>query len=271
MFLTRWLFVALVLPFLASCSVPPLSSEPQAGGPTVPQITNNINCELASIIAYNPSHNFPEFLRKYGNPRVDPTIIDPRIIERVAADPLPITPPQGQVDPGAKRNLYDLIPLLQDNHFVAAVSLTLDTSDSEGVYPSLSWIHPFNTAATYTRTLGLGGNLNGSQERNIAFSYSIDLANIADGCDRQMGANGIGGLSGSLELADIIADGLTGLEETKLVNVYSSGGPTRPAFDAYLRKMSLGLTSTANPDDSFPKTSDEFLQHLRKCELCTVE
>ena len=51
-----------------------------------------------------------------------------------------------------------------------------------------------------------------------------------------MGANGIGGLSGSLELADIIADGLTGLEETKLVNVYSSGGPTRPAFDAYLRK-----------------------------------
>jgi hypothetical protein len=205
------------LGFLPCCSgVPPLSSEP-GRGPSVRQIVNHINCELASIIASNPSNKVKPPLKYYGP-------IDPTIIEREAYD----------------SNLRYLIPFLQEYHFVASVLMTLDTSDTAGIYPSASFIHPFTSSLS--AAMGLGGQLNGSQERNVTFGYSIDLANVGDGCFlRDITEPGVG-LAGSLSLGDIIADGLSGLQATENVNVYTSGGPTRPAFDAVLSKMTLGFT-----------------------------
>jgi hypothetical protein len=214
------LAILLAAPFLTQCSsVPSLQSEP-GNGPSVRQIVNHINCELASIIASNPSakRQFAAFKRQYRGP------VDQKIEEREAADP----------------KLKKLLPLLQEDHFVASVLLTLDTMDTQGVYPSASFIHPFTSA--FSRTWGVGANLNGTQERNVTFGYSIDLANVGQGCSPEILTAEDSGVSGSLELADIVADGLSGLDSAQTVNVYNSGGPTMPAFDAALNDLALGLT-----------------------------
>ncbi len=214
------LAILLATPFLTHCSsVPELTSEP-GNGPSVRQIVNHINCELASIIASNPSvkRQFAVFKKQYRGPA------DQKIEEREAADP----------------KLKKLLPYLQEDHFVASVLLTLDTTDTQGVYPSASFIHPFTTA--FNRTWGLGANLNGTQERNVTFGYSIDLANAGQGCSPEVLSPEDAGVSGTLGLADIVADGLTGIDSSQKVNVYSSGGPVMPAFDAVLNDLGLGLT-----------------------------
>jgi hypothetical protein len=211
----RLIAVVSLLWLLTCCSeVPPLTSEPRLG-PSVPQIANHINCELASIIASNPSTKKP--LTYYGP-------IDPIIEQREAFD----------------GSLRYLIPHLQDDHFVASVLLTLDTTDTEGLFPSASFIHPFTTM--FNKALGVGGQLSGSQERNVTVGYSIDLANVGDGCIPWETIGPKWPLNGNLRLGDIIADGLTGLDATSRVNVYSSGGPTRPAFDATLGQMKLAFS-----------------------------
>jgi hypothetical protein len=221
---------ALFLVVLSSCSnVPPLTSQP-GHGPSVRQIVNHINCELASIIASNPS------TKSNIKPLKFPGLVDSRILEREAFD----------------SKLRSLLPYLQEYHFVTSVLLTLDTSDTEGFFPAFSFIHPFTTS--FNRTIGLGGQLSGSQERNITLGYSIDLANVGDGCFPSEIKEPEQGVAGSLGLGDIVADGLTGLDATKRVNVYSSGGPTRPAFDAALSQMILGFT--CNPDPCSPPLSD---------------
>jgi hypothetical protein len=217
------LVCSLSLGFLACCSVPELTSEP-GRGPSVRQILNHINCELASIIASNPSKNKDIKPLKYYGP------IDPTIEERQVFDPA----------------LRGLIPYLQENHFVASVLLTLDTTDTEGVFPTASFI------INPTVTVGLGAQVNGLQERNVSFGYSIDLANVADGCYPWEIYGAPTGLNGNLRLGDIIADGLTGLDATNRVNVYSSGGPTRPAFDAAMNQMKLGFTCSTSSDAVCP-------------------
>jgi hypothetical protein len=214
------LAILLATPFLTYCSsVPGLQSEP-GSGPSVRQIVNHINCELASIIASNPSvkKQFAAFKSQYRGPT------DQKIEEREAADP----------------KLKKLLPLLQEDHFVASVLLTLDTTDTQGIYPAASFIQPIGTA--FSRTLSVGANLNGTQERNVTFGYSIDLANVGRGCSPEKLSPDDSGVNGTLELADIVADGLAGLDSTEQVNVYNSGGPMMPAFDALLNDLDLGLT-----------------------------
>jgi hypothetical protein len=214
-----FLLAVLAAPFLLQCSgVPPLATEP-GKGPSVRQIVNHINCELASIIAANPSNNsrFANFKRQYQGP------VDERIEEREAAD----------------GKLKRLLPHLQEDHFVASVLLTMDTTDSEGVYPNVSFIQPITSSLN--RSLGIGASVSGSQQRNVSFGYSIDLANVAEGCRQEKISGDETGITGTLSLADVIADGLTGLDSTERVNVYNSGGPVRPAFDAYLHDMDMAL------------------------------
>jgi hypothetical protein len=208
---TRLAVTALVC-FLACCSeIPTLITEPGMG-PPVRLVVNHINCELASIIASNP-YRGPGLL-KYNGP------VDPVILEREAADP----------------ELRRLLPRLQYFHFVTSVLLTIDTTDTEGIFPSASFILP-------TSTIGVGGQWNGSQERNVQVAYSIDLAKIGEGCDHRYLIGPDSYLNGSLRLGDIVADGLTALDATSEVNAYSSGGPTTPAFDATIDEpMMLTLT-----------------------------
>jgi hypothetical protein len=219
---SRSIAAVLSLGLLTCCSeVPPLASEP-GRGPSVAQIANHINCELASIVAFNPSTTKSSRPLNYYGP------VDRIIAEREAFD----------------TNLINLLPHLQDDHFVASVLLTLDTADTEGFFPSATYIHPFTASFNYA--LGLGGQVSGSQERNITVGYSIDLANVGDGCFPEKLTGPAGPLNGNLRLGDIIADGLTGLDATSQVNVYSSGGPTRPAFDATLGHMKLSFTCSTS-------------------------
>ena len=132
---------------------------------------------------------------------------------------------------------------------MASALLTLDTTDTEGLFPSATFIHPFTTS--FNRAFELGGQINGSQERNVTVGYSIDLANVGDGCFRREPMDPEGALDGNLRLGDIIADGLTGLDATNKVNIYGAGGPTLPAFDATLDPpLNLAFKCSVSPADS---------------------
>jgi len=147
---------------------------------------------------------------------------DPVILEREAAD----------------ARLRKLLPKLQYYHFVASALLTIDTADAEGIFPSAAYLLP-------TSTINVGGQWSGTQERNVQVAYSIDLAQIGKGCNRQALIGPDSYLNGSLRLGDIVADGLIALDATKDVNAYSSGGPITPAFDATIddsHPMELRLT-----------------------------
>ena len=150
--------------------------------------------------------------------------LDTRLSGRVNADP----------------SLGPLLPYLSQYHFVATGQLTLEVTDTEGLNASLSYIVPYSTSTNRTWTLGFPV-LNGTQDRSLNVSYSVDLAKLSRNDWRQTYckpphkpsiatsiAEGIGfsgGIAGDLGLADIIADGLTALNATATENVYGSSGP----------------------------------------------
>jgi hypothetical protein len=221
-------FVLLVIAsaaLTAGCSahLPALETAP-GNGPTVSDIVDHINCELASIVNAKPVESAVTNTENV------------RLIDRAAAD----------------KNFARLLPRLTYDHFVASVLMSLDVSDTESVSPSLSFITPYNASGSFNRVLGIGGSLSGTQERNVSLGYSIDLANLQDTRDGQghivryvdshhcnilsddvtivnnVNPSGSVGLAGDLGLADIVADGLIGLDKSKDVNVYGSGGPINP-------------------------------------------
>jgi hypothetical protein len=212
---------ALSAAFVASC-VPPLDTQ---DGPTprLTSIVNHINCELAAIVAarFEPSSRRPHL--------VPPSN---RVIYREASDP----------------KIPALLGALEKYHFVASVSLTLDVADTEGISPFLNFIQPLTSS--FNRTLGVGGQLTGSQERNMTFSYSIDMANVSRGCDPLLASAPGVGINGDLGLADIVIDGLEGLGAIQYVNIYGAGGPTRPPFNATVEDLKLGLTCDPGPGPS---------------------
>lgn len=166
---------------------------------------------------------------------------------------------------------------LYDENFVATVDLTLTLTRSEAFNPSLNYVNPLTatgglinpiiytanqskgltaTTATYNRTLALGLQLNGSQDRNLDLNYLIDLKRLIDhyapngritpsaktlncGTEAQSDAQQAGlpdnvtptgaRLHGDLRLNEVLEDGLLGLQETRLYNVYGTAGPTRAA------------------------------------------
>jgi hypothetical protein len=189
------------------CSVPSLKSSPERG-PTVVDIVNHINCELARIVnRRNERINQWIDASRSSNPPVDLKL-----------------------------------DYLTTYHFVASVLVTLDALDSEALTPSVNFITPFNMMGSFNRTWSVGGNLSGSQERNIQFGYSIDLAELSDldenkqlkpvssidkYCRGPLGVAGkdSGALTGDLGLTDIVVDGLLGLDASKDVNLYGNSGP----------------------------------------------
>jgi uncharacterized membrane protein YgcG len=194
---------------ITNCSVPPLKSQLE-GGPTVQDVVQHINCELAPIVWLSKTD-----LRVIDRMEPDLSVPLGRVVARIQAD----------------HRFYWLLRRLTKDHFVASVLMTLDVLDSEGLNPSLNFIHPLpgtSSSSMNNFTLAIGGSLTGSQERNISLGYSIDLEHVADPC-KPLRSNGApGGLTGDLGLTDIVVDGLLGLQAASRVNIYSSAGPTVP-------------------------------------------
>jgi hypothetical protein len=207
--------LTLLLALLSDCSnVPDLATTPSEG-PTIYTVVNHINCELAFIVDASPDGPI--------NPA------NRRIVEYA----------EKSNDP----DIWHKLRLLRHFHFVASVLLTLDVSNNEGIAPSLTFIQPL--AAAFSRTLSVGGSVTATQERNKSFSYSVDLANVEKGCDLRRPPPTIG-IDGEFGLADLVIEGLNGLGASQNVNLYGSGGPVTPAFDASA-SANLELTWTCPP------------------------
>jgi hypothetical protein len=121
--------------------------------------------------------------------------------------------------------LTDASKLLLNAHFVASVQLTLEVTDVQGFTPSLT----FQNAIMGHHTGSVGGQLNGTQDRNISLNYAVDLAELAqlktNPCDGSSWESTQSGVQGDLGLADIVADGLIALSHSESTNLYSSTGP----------------------------------------------
>jgi hypothetical protein len=204
---------------LAGCQnhLPPLEEGADSPRPKVTDAIDEIQCELATIVNTR--------IAKTGTPQ------DP-IYKFVDSDNATIKQ-RATTDP----NLAGLIQHLIDDHFVASAQLTLEVTDTEGLTPSLSFM---NTAATWS--VGIGGQLNGTEDRSLNVNYVIDLASLQDASYRSKycgvsdsvlpvpGAAGgpVPTIAGDLGLGDIVADGLTAVDESKAYNLYSGSGPTPP-------------------------------------------
>jgi hypothetical protein len=186
------------------------------------------------------------------------------------------TPRGGVILTAAQNTRHELWQRLRDQNFVATVDFTLTATNSEGLNPSVSWITPLTSAgkfisaipstpgnggqtagttlATYNRTLAVGIQANGTQDRNFDLTYLIDLRRLYEAVqeeveDRRAAASdhkrypdvlpgeicadpGTGSdtsLDGNLALAETIDFGLEGLDKGKNFE-YGAGGPVpKPA------------------------------------------
>ena len=103
----------------------------------------------------------------------------------------------------------------------------------------------------FNSTFTVGASASGTQERNIGLSYSIDLEKVANQCLPIAGP--VMGLAGDLGLADIVLDGINGLNVAKNVNIYGSSGPTIPTFTSDNGSWTLnGTAIIPNPDADKP-------------------
>jgi hypothetical protein len=101
----------------------------------------------------------------------------------------------------------DLGPLMT-GQFVATADLTLDVTDKDDVNPSLSFIHPLNTANT-NFTLGVSGQYSREQHRNLHLTFAVLVEPNAPGskiCD-QRGTIGTR-LEGNLGIKEIMKAGV---------------------------------------------------------------
>lgn len=212
---------------VSGCSLPLLESQGE-GGPTVTDIVEHINCELADIVKLKDTPReqiermIPNTSTSYG-----------RLVAEIQANPW---------------KYKDLLRHLTEDHFVASVSMILDVINAQALNPSLSFITPINNSTMFNRSFGVGGSLTGTQERNITLNYSVDLDHVAKQC--RPSERVAAGLTGDLGLADIVVDGLLGLEASNKVNIYTSTGPTAPPPKSYQLTrwhMTLDFSTSEKP------------------------
>lgn len=89
-------------------------------------------------------------------------------------------------------------------HYFAAVNLTLEVTNNQGVNPSLNYITPYRSVGTGL-TQSLGFQLTATQHRTFNLAYTIDLSKPSDeqGCAAQKVK-----LQGTLGLKGIVEAGL---------------------------------------------------------------
>jgi hypothetical protein len=194
--------------------LPSLNTAPQHAAPKAQDVVNHIACEIGVAMNYTDSTL---------------TGVDASLTKRIAA--------RVSGDPRIKGWLSELAQY----HFVATAQISLEVTDTEGLTPSLQYL---NNAATLT--IGLGGQISGTQDRSLTLNYAIDLSELTVAKTKEYcasfegappGAAGLGAVSysgkaiaGDLGLADIIADGLMSLHATETSNVYGSSGPVPPVL-----------------------------------------
>lgn len=212
MYLTHQLaFTTCSFLLLVGCQghLPPLETAPKDNGPKTADVIQHVECELASVVNYDGST-----ATKGDNAR---------LADRIAHN----------------SELVALLGNVRKYHFVATAQISLEVTDTEGFNPSLSYLN-----ASGALTVGLGGQLSGTQDRSLTINYAIDLNNLyrADYRTKYCGRSQIllrdksdsmaqrVALGGDLGLADIISDGLIGLNISAGNNVYGSSGPIQPAI-----------------------------------------
>jgi hypothetical protein len=140
--------------------------------------------------------------------------------------------------------------------FVASVDLTLKVSENAAFGPSLNFITPY-TAAQTNFTAAVGGELNGTRDRDMEFSFALDFAKLDEkGCPSAGDALQGDALQGDLGLGDIVKAGLASINTTQTYNIYGSSGPS-PAVQAAIVKL-----STARTDLTADKRAHELLSPL---------
>ena len=185
---------------LTACQthLPELETAPNGVGPKTADIINHIACEIGTVVNYKTT---------------DPdSPLNARIRQRVGGT-----------------QVGDWLHELRDYHFVATAQVSVEVTDNEGVTPSLNYLNKSGSL-----TVGLGGQLSGTQDRSLTLNYAIDLHDLTperfkaycaapnDGTETKVAkALGLAGtISGDLGLADIIADGLIALHTSEDTNIY---------------------------------------------------
>jgi hypothetical protein len=172
------------------------------------------------------------------------------------------TPRKDVVLSSAQSARHALWQKLSEENFVATVDFTLTATNTEGFNPSLNWVTPLTsgghfisaipstdmspTSAMYNRTLAVGVQASGTQDRNFDLTYLLDLERLYEAVQKDVLAGNQAkpddhyvalskicerpevdshtGLEGSLELAETIDFGLEGLKSGEKFN-YGAEGP----------------------------------------------
>jgi hypothetical protein len=193
---------------------------------------------------------------------------------------------------------------LYDENFVATVDFTLTATNTEGFDPSVSWVTPLtsqghfisavpstaanggsttgSTMATYNRTLAVGIQANGSQDRNFDLTYVIDLHRLYEAVQQEVkdqetaankhltyryvplseictepGTASATSLDGDLDLPETIDFGLQGLNKGRKFEYGAEGPVPRPTARANAAKKEnkearIGAAAPAQPSPESP-------------------
>ena len=255
-------------------NLPPVETAPNTPGPRMSDIVDHIRCELATVVnspdefyatgrhidrPVDPLAISPEktLLSVSSGTAKD---VQQRIIEGAKNPTGPLAESDTRREDAESNNrIFDLLTYIKKYHMVASVSLTLDALDSEGLNPSLNFMAPSIGGVASTKpTWTIGPQLSGTQEKTLTVSFPVDMAQLygndvgdkglitmvqndykvkyclqpTDNIDPNKVTNT--GVSGNLGLADIIVDGMIGLDHSGESNLYSSAGITSPVIARHI-------------------------------------
>lgn len=157
MFATRWFVLFSSIFLTGACGLPPLDliEDPSVkiapSGPPVAAILANIKCELWQ--AANDTNELPYYLDVPG---------------------LPLHPPSQHPSPDRTFNLRNLFSEIE---YVAELKLTLETTDSGALNPSVNFIQPLSVVNT-NLTTAIGGQVYNSTDRIFDLYQSIDFQRL---------------------------------------------------------------------------------------------
>jgi hypothetical protein len=157
MFATRWIALFGAAYFVGCCGLPPLTlTEDQPlqiapSGPSVAAVLANIKCELWE--AANDEQELPYYEDAVG---------------------LPMHPPSRHPSP---KRAFTLKNLFSEIEYIAELKLTLETTDSGALNPSVNIIQPLKVANT-NFTTAIGGQVFSSNDRIFDLYQSIDFQRL---------------------------------------------------------------------------------------------
>lgn len=136
---------------------------------------------------------------------------------------------------------------LRGRHYTAAVSLQVTTTDSSGLTPGISFIHPLHHAPMTSQSTSVSGEVSGSAQRQYNQTFEIKIAELPEHPDRALcsdqGADN--DLANDIGLRDLIDRGVTSLNGTSGVHAYSPqphlelAGPSFGALIQFQHKTSV--------------------------------